>query len=117
MMLAAHRTRSKPHGADHRLVEVIEVVAEISLVGPMGAEVFQVQVAADEDVRAGIQRTEFGPVAAKQVSAPRKNVNGSARIFRSLSRKSPGLRSWLNWRIALKTPVLLGVVFMVDTLR
>ena len=56
--------------SDDRLVEVVEVVAEISLRGPVGAEVFQVQVAGDQDVRTDIQGPEFGPVPAKQVIGP-----------------------------------------------
>ena len=54
----------------HRLVEVIQVVAEISLRGPVGAEVFEMQVAGDQDIRTDIQGPEFRPVLAKQVIGP-----------------------------------------------
>src|SRR5208283_1211527 len=49
-------------GSDHRLVEVVDVVTEVPFGRSVGAEVLQVQVAADQDVRPNLRRAQLGPV-------------------------------------------------------
>src|SRR5580704_15044528 len=52
---------------DHRLVEVVDVVTEVSLRCPVGAEILQVQVTADQNVWPDLRGLQLGPVADEQV--------------------------------------------------
>ena len=78
-MLAGATDQIEAARADEGLVEVVDVVEEIAVVGPVGAEVLQVEVAADEDRGADVGRTEARPVGGEQVvCAPEERE----RIFR-----------------------------------
>ena len=52
---------------DEGLVEVVDVVEEIAVVGPVGAEVLEMEVTADEDRGADVGRPQVRPVGSEQV--------------------------------------------------
>ena len=55
---------------DCRVVEVVDIEVEVPLRGPVGAEVLQVQVAAEQDIGADIGRAQLGPGLGEQMIRP-----------------------------------------------